>query len=644
MEKINVKRIVTIILFLILLISIIPVSKVLAVTPKDYTVTDTISAKLDSNGVLTLTGTGEMPDYSNANLVPWKGEQIQKIIINDGITKIGKYAFNSLTSLKDVDYGNTLVTIGEKGFYGCTSLTEFIAPSSLENIEYAAFAYCENITNIELNEGLKLLDSYCFEGTSVKTVTIPSTLEDYNSYVFQNVLTLEEFKVAEGNPTFWTDNGVLCETPGDTIDVNLLAYPPASKLKTYKVPENITALRSDCFANAVNLEEIILPDTLIVINSDAFRNCGIKSITLKGSDLEVFGIELFRDCKKLETANIEINIPEGYMGTGLSYTFMNCTNLKNVNITSDVETIGKETFANCMSLEKIVLPDSVKYIEEEAFSGCANLKEINIPTGVETIEKETFINCTSLEKIVLPESVKYIETEAFSGCTNLKEVVMPDTIVGIHKTAFEGCNLLDTKYPDGFVLNDDGYYMEADKPFKISGDFKYDFTKEVLDIVNKERAKVGVEPLKMDTKLFETAQQRVAEIAVLYSHTRPNLTDCFSIFPSEGQNKGENIAAGMYANETPEQVMESWMESPGHKGNILDENFKYIGIGCFYHDMKYYWVQCFSDEGTEMTNYPQNETKQMQVPVKNELINYSTYDNNLIKLTTNEKVDIEIFR
>ena len=187
-------------------------------------------------------------------------------------------------------------------------------------------------------------------------------------------------------------------------------------------------------------------------------------------------------------------------------------------------------------------------------------------------------------------------------------------------------------------------YTVTDIPFKISGDFKYDFTKEVLDIVNKERAKVGVEPLKMDTKLFETAQQRAAELAVLFSHTRPNLTDCFSIFPSEGQNKGENIAAGMYANETPEQVMESWMESPGHKGNILGENFKYIGIGCFYHDMKYYWVQCFSDVGTEMINYPQNETKQMQVPVKNELINYSTYDNNLIKLTTNEKVDIEIFR
>ena len=50
--------------------------------------------------------------------------------------------------------------------------------------------------------------------------------------------------------------------------------------------------------------------------------------------------------------------------------------------------------------------------------------------------------------------------------------------------------------------------------------------------------------------------------------------------------------------------MVSWMESPGHKGNILDENLKYIGIGCFYHDDKYYWVQCFSDAGTEMTNYP----------------------------------------
>lgn len=190
-------------------------------------------------------------------------------------------------------------------------------------------------------------------------------------------------------------------------------------------------------------------------------------------------------------------------------------------------------------------------------------------------------------------------------------------------------------------------YTETDIPFKISGDFKYDFDKEVLDIVNKERAKVGVEPLKMDTKLFETAQQRAAELAVLFSHTRPNLTNCFSVFPSGVKRKAENIAAGIYGNETPEQVMESWMDSPGHKSNILDENLKYIGIGCFYHDDKYYWVQCFSDEGIEMINYSQNETKQVEVSVKKNLIKYSTYasyDYNLIRLTTNDEEEIRIFR
>ena len=82
--------------------------------------------------------------------------------------------------------------------------------------------------------------------------------------------------------------------------------------------------------------------------------------------------------------------------------------------------------------------------------------------------------------------------------------------------------------------------MEADIPFKISGDFKYDFEKEVLDIVNEERAKVGIEPLKMDTKLFETAQQRAAELAVLFSHTRPNLTDCFSGFFPTGLKERQN--------------------------------------------------------------------------------------------------------
>ena len=80
-----------------------------------------------------------------------------------------------------------------------------------------------------------------------------------------------------------------------------------------------------------------------------------------------------------------------------------------------------------------------------------------------------------------------------------------------------------------------------------------------------------------------------------FSHTRPNGTSCFTIFNEKGisaSNKGENIAMGQ---RSAESVSTSWRNSPGHYENMIDANFKKIGIGVFKFDGNFYWTQIFSD-------------------------------------------------
>lgn len=115
--------------------------------------------------------------------------------------------------------------------------------------------------------------------------------------------------------------------------------------------------------------------------------------------------------------------------------------------------------------------------------------------------------------------------------------------------------------------------------FAVEIERDYDAAFEVLSLVNEERANAGLAPLNMEQGLLDAAMLvRAPECAVLYSHTRPDGQSCFSVFP-ESSLKGENIAAGQMSAES---VMDSWMNSPDHRKNILDSDFKNIGIGCVY--------------------------------------------------------------
>ena len=547
------KKIVLLTMFFLALCIFFNINNAYAVS--NYTLTDTITASLD-NGVLTISGTGAMPDYGkNSNQAPWKSESdsITNVVINSGITEIG-----------------------ENSFYDCTSISSVSLPDSLKIIASYAFSNCEALENITFNEGLENIESYGFYQTSLKTVTLPASLTRVGVDAFSGIEELAEYIVTPGNTEYYVYDGGLYWNPTMYTNHEFVAYPPASTKTEYTIKDGVDEIGQSAFYKAKNLKTINIPDSIESISAYAFKECGITSIVIPEVILDPYP-NMFDGCASLERVEFNATV-EGRLP---SHTFSNLPKLKEVIFKGPIQ----EFYANC------------------------------------------FENLPLLERVVIPEGSEMINFSAFTNCPNLKEVVWADSLVSVSETAFEECDSLIEKYPEGFEIQHDGYYRLPSVQVKITGTYDYEKSKEVFDLINEERTSRGLEPVVMDKELFEAAQLRAAEIAIFYSHTRPDGSSCFSIFPEAIYDTpglhvagGENITAGRLSAES---AMDAWMNSPGHRSNILMSSFTSVGVGCFYHDGAYYWVQCFTTGRDEEFDYPQNEEKQVTINVHGKDIEYT---------------------
>lgn len=128
---------------------------------------------------------------------------------------------------------------------------------------------------------------------------------------------------------------------------------------------------------------------------------------------------------------------------------------------------------------------------------------------------------------------------------------------------------------------------------KTSAEVSSDFAQEILELVNIERENYGLKPLRLSEDLMRAADIRAKEITKKFSHTRPNGSRFVTALKSNYMYAGENIAAGQ---RSAEEVMKSWMDSPGHRENILNPNYKFLGAGYVYDydsDYEHFWVQLF---------------------------------------------------
>ena len=121
-----------------------------------------------------------------------------------------------------------------------------------------------------------------------------------------------------------------------------------------------------------------------------------------------------------------------------------------------------------------------------------------------------------------------------------------------------------------------------------------EYAAQIAEAVNSERAAHGLPPVKLSPELSDAANIRAKEIEDSFSHTRPDGSSCFSAMTDLGitySSAAENIA---YGQKSPQSVMNAWMNSSGHRANILDPNMEYIGVGVAYENGTYYWTQFFA--------------------------------------------------
>ena len=193
--------------------------------------------------------------------------------------------------------------------------------------------------------------------------------------------------------------------------------------------------------------------------------------------------------------------------------------------------------------------------------------------------------------------------------------------------AISGAQTPDTQTPD--TQTPDTQKPETQKPDTQTPaqntSTPEELAAEVVRLVNVERAKEGLAPLGTYDSLTKAAQIRAPEIVTLFSHDRPDGTSCFTAMDQTGAKKGaytwgENIAAG---NATAAATVEQWMNSPGHRANILNAKFTHIGVG-YQHSAGstygHYWVQMFTgtssvpDSPGTGTQTPSTQTPSTQKP------------------------------
>ncbi len=526
------------------------------------------------NGKLTVKGTGSMKDFPSG--APWASYR---------------------SKITEVEVKNGVTYLGEASFYGCTRLKKASLPKSLTEIGKGAFGNCYQLSEIKLPNKMGTIQDYAFQNSGLTEILLPASLKSISPLAFFKCAGLKDIFVSPENMKYASWNGVLFSWNGST----LYLYPQGKEGGTYTVPRNVAAIGDYAFLGS-GISKISIPGSVKRIGDSAFRESRLTGLTIPSSVKEI-GNFLCYKCSNLKTLVIKKGLEK------LSYqAFYGCRQLSSVNLGS-ITDLNYLAFAYCSSLKKITIPKGVTSIKNGSFGECAGLTQVTLPDGLQEIAYQAFLNCRSLTGLTLPGKLRVIQRYAFYGCSSLKSVTLPSSLEELGDHAFPDAAKLKNM-PDSVTKQDDGSY-KVTAQVKIKGQEVYSKSFQVLKQVNKERKRRGLKSLTMDKKLLEAAMKRAAETSLYWSHTRPNGSDCFTICDGMW---AENIASG-YA--SPTNVMTGWMNSSGHKANILSKKSKSIGIGCFEIDGRYYWVQCFGTQkasGVKASSY-QDKNKSRTISV-----------------------------
>jgi len=361
---------------------------------------ESVSWTLDSNGLLTISGTGKMVNSNSNNYRPWYNykEVIKKVVIGEGVTSIGDNAFKNSTSLASITIPDSVTGIGNSAFYGCTALSSIVIPNGVTSIGDIAFYNC----------------------ASLSSIVIPNSVTGIGNSAFRNCTSLTSIEI-----------------PNSVTSIGNSAFDGCTALSSIVIPNGVTGIGDNAFKNCISLSSITIPNRVTSIGNDAFYGCtSLTSITIPDSVTSI-GNYAFKNCTSLSS----IAIPNSVTSIGNS-AFEECWLLSTITIPNSVTSIGNSAFFNCASLTTITIPDSVTSIGSLAFCGCRSLVSIDIPDSVTSIGPSTFSRCTSLTTITIPNSVTSIGDVAFNNCSSLTTITIPDSVTSIGESAFKNCENL----------------------------------------------------------------------------------------------------------------------------------------------------------------------------------------------------------
>ena len=351
------------------------------------------------------------------------------VIIQDGVTSIGNYAFSDCGSLGAIAIPNGVTSIADSVFSGCVNLASITIPSSVMSIGVSAFSGCIGLTSITIPDGVTSIGSGAFSGCSgLTSIRIPGGVASVSADVFAGCNSATMYIYNPGN--------VIRSHAFENISLPGLVIESGPKI-----------IDEYAFFGWSNLQTVTLPDTLTEIREGAFERCGMMEITIP------------RNVKKLGVA-----------------AFFDCRQLRTITFNSRLTAVGREAFFGCRKLSTIIINENMTDICDGMFKECEGITRIDIPETVGIIGNSAFESCSGLSSAIIggafgePSSNAKaakkvaIGTKAFKGCGGMKKIVIPPSVTKIADDAFDGCMRLTIYGQKGSYAHE--YAKKHDIPFK----------------------------------------------------------------------------------------------------------------------------------------------------------------------------------
>lgn len=413
------KRTVSILLILAALLGLLPTTVFAAdVIASGYCGDDTdgditnLKWTLYSNETMVIEGTGAMLDPYYHHSKPWgvftPVDKVKKIVLQDGITSIGRQMFQGFSELTEVSVPSSIESIGYRAFEGCTSLTKIVIPASVTKIDAQAFQGCAFTSAGPIGSGCdyefgwdRILPN-AFQGCyKLETAFLSAGISAIGDYAFSGCESLKEINIPDSVRTFGGSSFASC-----------------SSIRRINIPEGVDRIPYRLFSNCSSLESIEIPDSVTSIDSLAFEGCSkLKTIKVPGNVTHVGAA--FDGCIGLQKLIIPSSVTEAgdKLHRGMIAGASNITSAGPLGSGCSVEfgwdkEIPPYAFYGGSYLENVIIPDGIIKIRYEAFRYCEKLEEIIIPGNVEEIGSQSFLNCENLKSVYFEGNAPYVSASS----------------------------------------------------------------------------------------------------------------------------------------------------------------------------------------------------------------------------------------